>query len=556
MATIQSVLGWPENREAVYATLDPVIEQTTAVDGVTGEKGLAGYTAFTIQGLALLLSQFSRIDSRFLADEVARHPRLRETFRFHIDTWCLGRYYPRSGDTGAFARADEQYAGVSLSREPGLDPSGFTFLWQLYELTGDPAYAQVLYLGNGRSVEGLPYDLLAADPDGFQQAVKRVIEREGPEPRLPSVHKKEWRLAILRAGSGDDARALWLDYDSGGPHGHRDGLNLGLRVRAGPSPRHGLSARSVRGLVGAARGLVYDDRGAQHSRCGRQKSGRGWGAGTLWADGSSFRAVRASAPDLIGGSRYERTAAMIDLSDDRFYVFDHFRVVGGVDHAYFLHSHFGRLRTDGLVVTSANDYGHDTQMRAFRHAEREAADRAPWSVTWEIEDRYRYRGDRPPLRVRYTDLTAGAEHFLAEGWVSDGFALGNPESLDPAGAGAAASAGGAAGVRVRRGHRAVRGGAWDRGDTTAAACSGGRRGPSRHRRRSKSAAPTGAPTCSSRRIRATAPPVSRRGMRDWRENWRGYDEMPGARSIGLRSATGGCSASASGHSPCANRRNS
>jgi hypothetical protein len=110
---------------------------------------------------------------------------------------------------------------------------------------------------------------------------------------------------------------------------------------------------------------------------------------------------------------------MIDLAPDSFYLLDLFRVEGGTDHAYFLHSHFGRLRTDGLKLSPAEAYGHDTQMREFRRADQPAADTAPWSVTWEIEDRYRLRGDGAPVRLRYTDLTEGAERFLAEGWVSE-----------------------------------------------------------------------------------------------------------------------------------------
>ena len=33
---------------------------------------------------------------------------------------------------------------------------------------------------------------------------------------------------MLRSGRGREARAAWLDYDSGGRHGHADALNLGL----------------------------------------------------------------------------------------------------------------------------------------------------------------------------------------------------------------------------------------------------------------------------------------------------------------------------------------
>ena len=53
------------------------------------------------------------------------------------------------------------------------------FLWSLFEATKDPALVQVLYRANGHSVEGLPYDLLAADPAAFQEAVAKVIAREG-----------------------------------------------------------------------------------------------------------------------------------------------------------------------------------------------------------------------------------------------------------------------------------------------------------------------------------------------------------------------------------------
>lgn len=432
LSTIQAILGWPENREEVYATLDPVIEKTTAVDGVTGEKGLAGYTAFTIQGLALLLAQYARIDSRFLAEVVARHPRLRETFRFHIDTLCLGRYYPRSGDTGQFARPDDRYVGVTLARNGALQPSGFTFLWQLYEVTRDAAYAQTLYLANDRRVEGLPYDLFSYDPEGFQREVAAVIEREGAEPNLPSVLKKQWRLAILRAGEGPAARALWLHYDSGGAHGHRDGLNLGLFAHGlDLLPDFGYPPVQYGGWA-APRATWYTMTAAHNTVVVDGKNQAvGGGTCTLWADGAAFHAVRASAPELIGGSRYERTAVMIEVAPGRFTVIDLFRVAGGAEHAYFLHGHFGRLVTDGLTLTPTEPYGRGTQMRDFRRAERTGGDDRPWSVTWEIEDRYRLREGGAPLWLRYTDLTLEAEHTLAEAWVSEGFGLEHREAWIP-----------------------------------------------------------------------------------------------------------------------------
>jgi hypothetical protein len=120
LITCHTVLGWPENREQVMALIDEMVETSTAVDGVTGEKGLAGYASGVIQSLAQFLEMFCRVDPDFLDDMLKRHPNLRQTYRFHFDTLCLQQYYPRIGDTGGFAQKIDQYVGVRFSREPGL----------------------------------------------------------------------------------------------------------------------------------------------------------------------------------------------------------------------------------------------------------------------------------------------------------------------------------------------------------------------------------------------------------------------------------------------------
>src|SRR5207244_2513836 len=106
-----------------------------------------------------------------------RHPRIREMFRFHIETWCLWNYYPTCGDAGGFARPNGHYAGVSLTQNPGLTPSMYAFLWQLYRATGDAAFAQILHHANGEKTDGLAYDLFADDPEAIQKAVREVIAR-------------------------------------------------------------------------------------------------------------------------------------------------------------------------------------------------------------------------------------------------------------------------------------------------------------------------------------------------------------------------------------------
>lgn len=421
---INETLG---NRDAANAILDPMLEQATAVDGVTGEKGLVDYTAHTIKGVANLLGLLARIDPDFLKETLKRHPRVHDMYRFHIDTWCLGKYYPLVGDCGWFACQRDQYQGVEFYKgfDPApymyafsLSPSMFTFLWQLYELTGDTALVQAFYHANDDKVDGLPYDLFADDPAAFQKAVNNVIKRVGPTPRLKSVNKEQWHLAILRSGEGEDARALWLAYDSLGGHGHANCMEIGLFAKGlDLLPDFGYKPVQFGGW-GSPKANWYGKTPAHNTVVvDGLDQGNGGGQTTLWADGKEFHAIRASGPTASGVKQFERTVAMVDISDEDFYILDVFRVVGGKDHAKFTGSHFGTITTQGLSLQPAPDYGNGTQMRNFQV---DAKPANPWSVDWKIEDKYKFLPPGSEVHLRYTDLTNGAEAYTAEAWVAIG----------------------------------------------------------------------------------------------------------------------------------------
>jgi len=447
VAVLIAVLGWPANREAVSALLDWTITHATAVDGTSGEKGMTDYSSFTVAGLGLMLAEFDRLDPAWLPAALECHPALRQTFRFHIDVRCLERYFPNIGDSGGFARQIGPTVGmafweaqglVPLIRPPvggevwvvlklGLTPSMYTFLSRLYRLTGDHVYLQRAYAAGGTR-EDMPYDLTADDPDAIRNEIAQCIAALGPTPRLGSVNKAEWRLAILRSGEGEQARAAWLHYASGGFwHGHTDGMNLGLFA-------HGLDLITDFGYpplqfnrgddalkpgwypLAAAHNTVVVD-GLQRVRYPEPSAD---GETTLWVDGADFQAIRVSGAVMIepvSGQQYERTVALIDVSADACYLLDIFRVVGGADHAKFQHATFGTIATSGLRLTPAEPYGYGTMMRDFR------ADPAPqlgWQVEWQLEDRYGYLPAGREVRLRYTDLTADAEVATCEGWVSPG----------------------------------------------------------------------------------------------------------------------------------------
>ena len=419
---INATLG---RRDEVRAILDPMLEQATAVDGVTGEKGMVDYTAHVIKGVANLLAQLSRVEPSFLKETVKRHPRIHDMFRFHMDTWCIGSYYPNVGDSGWFGKQQKDYLGVEFSKgfEPSpymyafsLSPSMFTFLWDLYEITGDTAFVQALNHANGDSEKGLPYDLFADDPAKFEKAVRSVIKRVGPMPKLGSVNKKQWHIAILRSGEGESARALWMEYDAWGGHGHANCMEIGLFAKGlDLMPDFGYKPVNFGGWD-SPRAVWYGKTAAHDTvTVDGKDQGNGSGETKLWADGKVFKAIRASGATCMGGQQFDRSIALVDISDRDCYVLDVFRVVGGTDHAKFTGSYFGAITTEGLSLKPAADYGFGAQMRNFMG---DLSAKPGWSVDWKIQDEYKVLPPGADVHFRYTDLTRNAQAYTAEAWIS------------------------------------------------------------------------------------------------------------------------------------------
>lgn len=412
VTTMKAVLGWPGNREEIVDDISSILQSSVKEDGLTGEEGLDGYTTIFPTSFATFVMIFDGLDPTLLEELFKRFPDLRQTYRFHIDTMCLDAYYPHVGDAGLFGQQVREYKGVTWS-QPEMD----SFLWRMYELSGDPDFAKVIYRERGEKLENIGRWLFAQDPEKLRQGIHGVIERCSKTIELPDVKKEQWGLSILRSGKGDSRRAVWLDHDTDGRHSHHDALNLGLFAKGlDLLPDAGYPPVGYGGW-GAPKSRWYS-MSASHSTVvvDGESSTRGSGMMTIWAPGGErFGAVRVEAPAANGGKRFERTIAMIDLSEEDAYVFDLFRVEGGRDHAKFVGSFFGRAQTETLTLATAEEYGHKTQTRGFK------TDPNPplgWSVDWAIEDRY---GVLPPgkkVSLRYTDLTYGAAASLGEGWIS------------------------------------------------------------------------------------------------------------------------------------------
>jgi len=424
-----AVLGREQHEKAFWSVVDPMLKKATSVDGVTGEKGLANYSAFTIQALADFIGELNKADPAFVGALVERCPRLHQTFRFHVDTWCLGRYYPLSGDTGWFASPVKEYRGMTLKRSDGVKPSAYTLLWKLYGITGDEAFVQVMVKSNDGKVEGLPFDPYVDHPAKIQAGVRKVIEEEGKQLELGSVNKKEWHLGILRSGRGEERRAVWLDYDSGGGHGHHDAMNLGLFAKGldllpdfgyPPVQFGGWGSERSRwyGLTAAHNTVVVDGQNAADVA----------GKTTLWAENGPLHVIRVDGSPMNRGNAYERTVVLVDVAEDLFYVVDLFRVMGGHRHTQFLHSHFGRLSLEGVNPLPVERSMPGVQMRDWKMGE---AVEPGWTAEWQVEDRYSLLKDPKDLRVQYTGFTQGANVGMAEAWIVAGLFNSSEEAWIP-----------------------------------------------------------------------------------------------------------------------------
>lgn len=415
---MNAILDWPNNRETLWEILDTIIETDTSIDGVSGEKGLVGYGSTAPRAIANLMAQMRMIEPGFLEKALERYPQLHETYRFHIDTWFDMEWYPLSGDTGRYARKHTYYAGATLPERALVFGSPYTFMWELYELTGDVDLVRVMYNGAKQDVGNLPMGLLESDVESLQRDVQAVIDEQGPEIDPPSTNKTEWHLAMLRSGEGKHKRAFWLDYDAHERHCHADGLNLGLFAK-------GLDLLPELGYPAVGFGGWESKIGKWYKRTAAhvtvevdgQDHDRAAGTWSLWFDGAQTKAFRAEGAAMIRGERFERTVAMVDIDAEDVYLVDVFRVKGGTDHAFFMHSYWGTTETGGLDLEPAADYSDKDMLRNFRL---DPAAQPGWTVTWNAEDRYDYLpADAEPVSLSYTGLTPGLSAGLCEAWYNE-----------------------------------------------------------------------------------------------------------------------------------------
>ncbi len=427
LLTMETVLGWPNNRERIISLLSDILTESVKEDGMTGEKGLSGYTTIFPRSFAKLISRFDRLDSSLLPELFKQFPDLHKTYRFHIDTWCMEKYYPREGDCSCFGGQCPNYLGAICSTIlQNTEPSMFQFLWRIFEITHDPDFVKVLFRENNFSTKGLPYDICVTDPLQFEQRVQKVIQKHGCDFKLGDINLEQWGLSILRSGEGANRRAVWLDHDSGGRHSHHDGLNIGLFAKGVDLlPDFGYPPVGYGGW-NAPKAVWYKQTAAHNTVVVDGKDHKSAdGKTTLWGSGKQLDMVSVSAPELIDGDRYERTLVKVDISENDFYVIDLFQVSGGRRHELFIASNLGDVTTKGIVLDKPIELESRYETRNFISA---AHPSPGWYADWKISAIEEKDRD---IHLRYTALTKSTQAALGECWIDTSNTFGGQEQWIP-----------------------------------------------------------------------------------------------------------------------------
>ena len=327
----------------------------------------------------------------------------------------MGGYYTAQiGDSG-------NCAGPHMATELNL-------MLPAFMATGDPLFAQVMYLTNGRSAKGLRYPDTVEDPSRLEKDVEQIIKTHG-QLDLGSALRSGYGLQTLRKGNRD----FWVYSGSTTGHGHSDGLNLGISaygLNLAPElgyPKHtGPEHNRIQWVrASISHNTVVVDEKTQLPLQDR-------GQPLHFDDAGWVRLLDVDKRKLYPQTDiYRRTVVMVDVDDAVSYGVDLFRIRGGSDHLYSFHAQSHEIfETQGLqpqlqaqgsyagpevprgpdpsplsgVSWDQNVFTYPDGYTWLDHVEKDTAPAADFSVDFAITDYQGILEDPAELHLRLTML--------------------------------------------------------------------------------------------------------------------------------------------------------
>jgi len=431
VSIIKTVLNYPEKE--IAEAIDEIIFESTRVDGLSGEKGLAGYAAITPRSLADMLCFFTNIDSDIIDKSLKKHPVLYNTYRFHLDTWYDTSYYPGIGDNSVFSIPMKQYTGLFSIHAPVSSiyhRSREWFALKLSRFFGDPDFAKSIYLSNNNDIKGcFSEDYYVQNPENYEQEVLDIIEIYGEELNQSSINYNKWRISLLHTGISDNKTLYAMPYDTGANHCHHDALSLHIFSKGiNITPDFGYPPVNYGGWKTkeaywyrhpAAHNQVVID-GKWHTNIPPDGDGMfyrfpKYGKNIMFASGSFVKASYNDSREYADIARYERLIAVIDISDTDCYSVDISRTEGGKSHSRFLRSSYSTITTSGLNLIQGESYfPNETIMRNFKS---DQSPSIPWSVDFKLYSDGIYNPLKKDIHLKYTGLSKNAKINTCESWV-------------------------------------------------------------------------------------------------------------------------------------------
>lgn len=324
----------PNPPDRTGGNLLPQLVDVVDRDGM-GNESAPGYNRLWVREL-LNVAQVLEGYRLYPAADLYRNPKFIKMLYAQLPLIMGGSYTAQIGDAGGCGT-------VFITPDTELLIAGFMS-------TGDPVFAQALFLKNGNTARGLRYPETSPDPSRLEKDVEAVIQKHG-EFYLGSTLQSGYGLMALRKGDRD----FWVYTGSTDGHGHRDGLNLGITaygLNMAPElgyPRHTGPEHNRMQWVSAtvSHNTVVVDEKTQLRLQDR-------GEPMHFADGGWVRLLDADKHKVYPQTDiYRRTVVMVDVDDTVSYAVDFFRVRGGEDHLYSFHSQSHEVTcTEGLNLVS------------------------------------------------------------------------------------------------------------------------------------------------------------------------------------------------------------
>jgi len=420
----------PENgRDTIERIAGDILENAVKVDGVTGEKGLGGYSNSTVFSIYKVLQTVGLYDPSWLENLINTHPSLSKTIYFFTDLWFLDKYTPFVGDHGWVGATDDFYAGFEFAPiNPGLCLN--TFFWRMYLMTRELNYLKVVYRKVERDINAIKADIGMADYDDMYAEIYRLESLNKLVIRRTSVIKRDWKIGALSSGEGADERSVWMHFctNEHRGHSHFDTMNIGIYAK-GVDLMNDFGYPPVQYGGWATPYARWYYQPAAHNTVevdGRGGPGAGYrieygnvSCAELFGEAPPIRVFGANADGYAGTKRFNRRIAMVDISGADSYIIDVFIVEGGNEHAKFTHSSFGQLTYGGLTAEPCMDYPHaDNGILTNGRGQEQTV--PGWYIDWEFEDRWKALSNNKKIHLRLHELTDNASAAVYSAWVNAG----------------------------------------------------------------------------------------------------------------------------------------